>query len=974
MKYIMYPKFLLLVLLLCTGGYLSAQSTVTGTVIDGDSDEPLIGATIVVKGKLIGTTTDLDGNFTLQTSEPVPFTLVFSGVGLETQEIQITKATQDVKVTLEAQAITIGNDIVVSASRVEEKILESAVTIEKMDAISIRQSATADYYDEIGKLKGVHTNQGSLTFTTVNTRGFASISNTRFVQWMDGMDNAAPLLNFPTGNIVGISELDIANVELVPGAASALYGPNAFNGILLMNSKSPFDNQGLSFQYKIGFTHSRGDDNQEWEDMGMPIERKFNAMNPMQNAAVRYAKSFAKDRLAFKVNFSILSAQDWPANDYTTDRLTGTRDRIGHQTFDGMNTYGDEFTIPVNIAASRAGIAQALTPAFAAGAGLPEPLVNGIIQSLLTDYAPIGMNRTGFREQDLWDNNDARSIKADAALHWRMTDKIEASLSYRFGSGASIYQGSERYALRNFSQQFAKAEIKGSNFFLRSYLSQTNAGDSYNFTALGTLMNENFAPTASAWGPTYAGAYSAAMLQYQLSTFPAVIPYANIPEAVKQNAHAFARSQADGLIPAVGSDEFNRVREMVRDSFFQRNGSSFIDNSRLWHTEAFYDFSQWTKNIIDVQVGGNFRQYDLFTEGTVFNEDPDGDGVNERIKINEFGAYVQVIRRLFNERLKLTGSLRYDKNSNFDGQITPRVSAVYSLGAKREHNFRASFQTGFRNPDTQAQFIYFPTTSILLGGTQENAERYGLYNGGAWTAASFAAFQATGDSSRLVTLDMDYVKPEKLTSYELGYKAILGGKLFVDVSGYFNQYKDFISQVTVYNKVPTRHKGELVGLSGNGIAAWRAYTNEPADILSWGASIGMNYRLPKGFTLGGNYSFADFSIDSVSIANGFEPGFNTPMHRFNVSLEQRNELIKNFGFVISYRWQDAFYWQNSFASGPVKAFGSLDLQVNYTVKKAKTTFKLGATNVLGPEYQTNTGGPFVGRMAYLSVTFDEFMR
>ena len=83
------------------------------------------------------------------------------------------------------------------------------------------------------------------------------------------------------------------------------------------------------------------------------------------------------------------------------------------------------------------------------------------------------------------------------------------------------------------------------------------------------------------------------------------------------------------------------------------------------------------------------------------------------------------------------------KNENFEGQVTPRISGVYTFN--ETHNIRASFQTGFRNPDTQAQFIYFPSSSgTLVGSTKANAERYGIHNGGAWSQSSVNAFRASG--------------------------------------------------------------------------------------------------------------------------------------------------------------------------------------------------------------------------------------
>ena len=266
---------------------LSLDTEVSGTVVDTDG-EPLVGVNIRVKDRIVGTSTDVDGNFSLDISDDPPVTLIFSIIGFQSQEIEVTTNGSFIEVVMEEQTI-FGNDVVVSASRVEESILSSPVTIEKIDILDIQQAASTNFYDAIGNLKGVDFSTQSLTFKSINTRGFAANGNTRFVQLIDGIDNQAPGLNFAVGNIVGISELDLESAELIPGAASALYGPNAINGILLMNSKSPFDYQGLSVNIKNGINHIDSD-----------------VQDPAfyQSYSARYAKSF-NDKFAFKVNASL---------------------------------------------------------------------------------------------------------------------------------------------------------------------------------------------------------------------------------------------------------------------------------------------------------------------------------------------------------------------------------------------------------------------------------------------------------------------------------------------------------------------------------------------------------------------------------------------------------------------------------------------------------------------------------------------
>jgi outer membrane receptor protein involved in Fe transport len=939
MNKIYYRAVVPLLFMVFGSASLMAQTTISGKVTDGTTKEKLAGVNVVVKGKVIGTISDVKGEFNLKLNQAPPLTLVFSFIGFRTQELEIKggtageangTATTGLEITMEEESL-LGQEVVVAASRIEESILKSPVTIEKMDILAIKQSAAPDFYDALANVKGVQTASGSLNFTAVNTRGFASIANTRFVQWVDGMDTQAPLLNFPTGSIMGVSELDAESVELIPGAASALYGPNAFNGILIMNSKNPFDYQGLSAQVKAGITNSTAA-----------------GSDPMTQYGIRYAKAF-NNKFAFKIGASLLQAKDWLGNDYKTDRINtaSTTDLSGRPNFDGLNLYGDENQI-----------------ALAALAGLPNlPTVT----------------RTGFREQDLVDNRDARTLKLDAALHYRITDKIEVSYTYRYGGGSSIYQGAEKYALRDFNQQFHKIEFKGDNFFLRGYQSATDAGKSYNLTALGTFMNETYSPSGTEWVPSF------------ISAFQGSVPGVG---AADVNA---ARAFADRNRPTPGTPEFTNLVDLIKANFFQktptgtfsgvqdgiarvaRGGASFFDNSKLNHIEGNYKFFNQIK-WAEIQIGGNFRQYDLFSNGTIFNEAP-SDGVNfSRVVINEFGGYAQ-IAKTFAEKLKITGSLRYDKNENFNGQLSPRLSAVYELD--KNNNLRASFQTGFRNPDTQAQFIFFPTAGpTLLGSAEKNAGRYGVHNGGSWTQSSFTAFRNAGGTlaadgtptgsataiALLETANVAYVQPEQLRSFELGYKGLVFSKLLVDLNGYYTSYTNFLGSQIVAAKLPTTHQN-VVSAPGR---LFSLYNNSPQEIESYGVGLGLTYSLPKNFIVNGNYNWADLDAEETA---EFNAGFNTPNNRFSVGIGNR-KVAKNLGFNINYRWQEDFIWVSSFGNNlpaVIPSFGVLDAQVNYKVSAIKSMIKVGATNLGGGDYRTNLGSPFVGQQYYISITFDEFL-
>ena len=913
-----------LLILVITASNVFAQTTISGIVKNAAGD-PLPGANVIVKGTILGTTASSDGNFELKVKQSPPFTLVFSSVGYASQELEITDAnTSNIDIKMEEQSM-LGQEVVVSASRVEESILQSPITVEKVDLIAIQQAPAADYFDAMQHVKGVQFTSSSLNFPQINTRGFATIANTRFVQFVDGMDISAPLLNFPTGNIVGLGELDAESMELIPGASSALYGPNAFNGTLIMRSKSPFEYQGLSVQFKGGITTSdaQGDS------------------YPMINTSIRYAKAF-NNKFAFKVNFAIMDAEDWIGNDYTTDvnRSESIIDLTGTPNFDGVNKYGDD--------------TQIVIPATSLPPGL----------------GPLDLRRTGWEEGRLVENYDARSIKGDVALHYRINDNLEVLYNYRYGGGSSVYQGSQKYALRDFTQQFHKVELKSNNFFVRGYMTATDAGDSYNMAALGGIVNERISPTAAQWAPTYAQNYVLAMQGY--------IP--GVTAGNQEQSHAFARSQADASRNAMTPQEIDALVESVRNDYFQRTpaGAKFIDNSRLYHGEFNYNFMDLLSDESwDVQVGGNFRRYSLFSDGTIFNEAPD-DGVNfERINIDEYGAYTQ-ISKVLAEALKLTGSVRYDKNMNFDGRVTPRVSAVYTF--LQNHNLRASFQTGFRNPDTQAQYIYFPVgTNTLLGSSKDNAERYGVHEGGAWTRASYDAFRASGgslnadgstnggDPSLLVEDYVEYVKPEQLKAFEFGYKGLIGGNFLIDLNYYYTAYTNFLGGDDVAAKRATTHQGLPVAAG----TIFSPYRNSDEDVTSSGIGLGLTYTI-RNYTITGNYNWATFD-SSTGDGETFRAAFNTPENKIQVGIGNR-KLTKNLGFNINFRWQEEFIWQSDFGDWIVPEFGVFDAQVSYRVPVMKSVIKLGGNNLFGGDYRTNLGGPFVGQQYYLSITFDEFFR
>src|SRR4030043_667714 len=265
---------------------LSAQSyEIKGEITDSKSGEPMIGVHITIKNDIHGTITGNEGVFVLKTQIPPPLVLHFSYVGFVHQDIEVTSVTISLDIKMEEQYL-LGQEVVISASRVEENILRSPVTIEKIDLHDLKQISAANFYDGLYQLKGVDMNVHGLTFRLPNTRGFNDYTNYRMNQIIDGVENIAPGLSFSAGNIFGLSQIDVNSLEMVVGASSALYGPGGMNGTLVMESKDPFQYQGLTVSVQSGI---------------MNIASRF-IDNPtlMSEGNFRYAKAFG-NRIALKI-------------------------------------------------------------------------------------------------------------------------------------------------------------------------------------------------------------------------------------------------------------------------------------------------------------------------------------------------------------------------------------------------------------------------------------------------------------------------------------------------------------------------------------------------------------------------------------------------------------------------------------------------------------------------------------------------
>ncbi len=902
-----------------------AQSnSLKGNVIDNGTREAIPAVSITIKGSGAGTYTDDKGDFSLNINQPLPLTLIISSIGYQMNEITVNTASDFITVVLMPASI-LGQEVVVSATRTPSRILESPVTIERISAANIRNTASVSYYDMVAKLKGVDVVTSSLTFSSPSTRGFNGSGNLRLNQIVDGMDNQAPGLNFSLGSVIGITELDVESIELLPGASSALYGPGGMNGALVINSKDPFKYQGLSFQVKTGI---------------MNIDNRSNKPSPYYNWNVRWAEKVS-DKFAFKVTGELVQAKDWVADDYRDYDRLGTTGSVKNGTratdpnYDGVNVYGDETTVDIKSAVLKP-LAQ-LAPFYA-------PYVNAL-------PASIPVSRTGYQENEILNPNTVNA-KLSGALSYKLTTRTSLNAAAYWGTGNTVYTGSDRYSLLNLKIGQYKVELVNPNWFLRAYTTQENAGESYNATVTTRLLNEVWKPSGGTTGWYYQ--YSLAFLSAKLGG------------ATDIAAHTAARVVADQGRPEAGSQQFKNIFDKVRSIPISKGGGLFVDKTNLYNVEGQYDLSQFTSKVVDILVGANYKKYVLNSEGTLF---ADSTG---KIPINEYGAYLQATRRFANDKLKLIASARYDKNDNFDGRFTPRFSAVITVAP--DNNIRLSYQQAYRFGSTQQQYINLRVSggTALIGGVQSFKDFYNFSGNPVYSIKSIQA-------GTPIVQSLNKFKAETVNSFEAGYKGLLLEKrLLIDLYGYYGIYKDFITRTLVGQSVNGN-----ISVFNNPDSAIRAAnlkdpliattysvpTNVSGDVTTYGYGISLTYSLPHNFAISVNGT----SDNLEGVPENFIASFNTPKYRVGATFSNTGFGFDNrIGFDLTYRWQDDVEYQGDFATGMVPAFHTLDGMVSYKFTPQKVLVKLGATNLLNQYYRNGFGNASIGGLYYVSIGYNLF--
>ncbi len=957
-------KFFIKVMLLCLTSVAIAQTQVSGTVSDSNG-QPIPGASVVLDTNT-GTVTDFDGKFSLSTSQAPPFTLTVSNVGLETKTVTVSSAVQSLSITLGESATQL-DEIVISASRIAQRLFESPVTVEKFSTTQIQATPSADYFNGLANLKSVNVLEAGLVFSQISLRGFTDIYNEGLVTLVDGMNNQAPVFGFGVGNIIGVHDIDVQSVEILPGAASALYGADAYKGIVFINSKNPFDHEGLDITYRRGQTEQNAAGTNMFEDFAIRMGGKLS------------------DKVAVKATFSHKWGSDWLAADY---RHTENRNIV-----EGYDVNSPDYNA-VNVEGEQALTSPQWFGAIASNPATPPALAPGLLQ--LSALAPNYFDTTrttGYKLVDLM-GNDTYNTKGNFAIHYRPDSKTELSVQSLIGTGkAPLYTGATVYNLDEVVVQQHKLELKRGGLKAKFFFTHENAGNT-SVTQLDAVNVANAQPGGllRGWGGTYLQTYLGGIaLSQGIPPAQALLGvmgqiqghitgvYGQVLAGARPASdlatlsisdlygdttpfHMAARAAANANMLVPGTTAFNQALAASRSNPLEIGRGSLVqDISKILNYEVDYDFGD-KFDFGNLIVGASLRNYELATGGTLYTD------YDAPIEYAEYGAYAQLKSDLFDDKVSMTASVRYDKQSVLDdGNFTPRLGFLVNLSENQ--NLRITAQTGFRNPTNQDKFIGLNNGAFfILGNERGSVDRFNrtvsMRNGNPGTFTGNYVMQNSVNQLDNSAADLNFAKAETVSTVEVGYRYNSPGFTF-DVSGYYNAYKDKIAGVYVYTPlIDANFTTAAAAMAGGNFFEFQVDSNIDNDFNAYGLSFEAIKTLTPSLTANLVYEFndLDYTPDPIVEVN---MSWNTPEHRIKAGLNY--QLADEISLSANGRYNSEYFYESSFFNTDVPENIVLDAKLSVVMDKLNSILEIGGNNIGGDNYIAIPGSGLVGTTYYAAL-------
>jgi len=668
--------------------------------------------------------------------------------------------------------------------------------------------------------------------------------------------------------------------------------------------------------------------------------------------AFRYAEAYkdkkGNDKYAWKINMSYLRANDWEATnmDPSSDSRVEENNPGG---YDAVNRYGDEDETGGND----------FSNPFSA-----------------RSYPGLGIfHRTGYEEQNLVDY-DTRNLKLSAAFHYMLNSKVELIGASNFGTGTTVYQGENRFSLRDILFFQNRLEIrKKDDWFIRAYATNEDAGRSYDAVFTAFRLQDAAKPNGD-WNRNYSTYWNQIIRPraYALPGMPGQFSQ-NYNQGLADSVlaanadlirlwHLETRGNVDQNVTGnqqpffqPGTARFDSAFNSITSRLPSEGGTMFFDKSALYHVQSEKRF-QWEAQKLVWVVGGNFRQFRPNSAGSIFSDTLQADSTYRVITNSELGFYTGLEKKMGDFKANVT--MRVDKNENFPFVFSPAASVVYAPSEK--HVYRVSVSSAVRNPTLADQFLYYNVGRAILLGNLTGFDSL-------VTVPSFIDYLDSLNTNRLQYFNVAPIRPEQVRTIEFGYRTMLK-KLYIDAGYYYSWYQHFIG----FNL------GLDVNISSFGlpssVQAYRVAANATDIVTTQGFSIGGNYYYNRNLAFNFNYSWNKLNVTNRE--DQIIAAFNTPENKFNIGISGRELITKigslslvDWGFNVNYKWIQGFLFEGSPQfTGFIPTYDLVDAQINKNIPAWKMNIKIGASNLLNKKVFQVYGGPRVSRLAYISLNLN----
>ncbi len=408
--------FLLPALLFCFA--INAQTIVTGKITDSKG-EPLVGASVVVVGTSVGVSADLDGMYRLETSSKPPFKVEISFIGYNSKELDVTTGNAKIDVVLDENISTL-DEIVVSASRRAEKVQEAPASVSVISAKTMQAASSAvDPIRELINVPGVQIQQQSAARMNIEMRGSAGLFGTGVFPILDYRSLVGAGTGTFQSDASGLNSIDLQRIEVVRGAAGALYGPGVTSGVVHFISKSPIDFPGTTVELMGG----------EMSTWGI---------------STRVAVASKNKKIGFKIN--------------------------------AHNKKGGEFVLDGSEGTTSAGVFTKQINRFKTS--IVDPVVsNGVVAAnqsaakVLLSKADLDPDGDGNMMQDFWSNSSI-----NGTLEMRPTSNTKVVLAGGMNANSSVFYNSQGEGLSQSIAYWGQARVQKGGLFAQVFYNFNDGG------------------------------------------------------------------------------------------------------------------------------------------------------------------------------------------------------------------------------------------------------------------------------------------------------------------------------------------------------------------------------------------------------------------------------------------------------------------------------------------------------------------